>query len=665
MPGVLPINLDDLLHCRTVESARVELKASWRPETTGFQTLRTICAFANDFHNLNGGYVIIGVREHEGRAVLPPAGLTPAALEEAQKWIRDGCQRMLDPVYQPILSPETVEGRHILVVWASGSDTRPHRALRTPKGDRRYWIRLGSETVAADREGGLLRQLMEQTAKVPWDDRRTSGARIEDIHGTRVREYLRDVRSGLLDEPDDIQVYRSMQLTTRANDHEVPRNVGLLFFSDRPAKWFRGATIEVAQFAAGGAGDILEERVFASGAADQVRECLKYLDSLSSAHVKKRPDNFRARGFISYPSRAVRESLVNAVYHRGYDAHEVEPTKVYLFPDRIEITSYPGPVPGIRMEDLRPGARVPAVRARNRRIGEFLKELKLAEGRQTGLPRVFRAMADNGSPAPRFDFDESRTWFRVTLPAHPEYTALSALRDAAHLRALGREEDAVLRTEEAWKTNPTSAALAAEMIRLYGSRGRLEEAERAFRAFQRAIGNDPSPHLLNALVASFHEAGEAPRARELLSEQRRAAGADAVEAAILARRLGDERAAHRHFEQAGGLLRTDPRALLEFAQCKRALAQEAHWRRFEKGAPYSAEVNRGLLGEARVVLERAIQLDPPPMRRAWAWRELANIRRWLGAPRREVEEAFEEAIRLLPYEVRFQQELERFRSRRR
>ena len=47
----LPINLDDLLYCRGVESERVEFKASWDPDRTGPQVLRTICAFANDQQN--------------------------------------------------------------------------------------------------------------------------------------------------------------------------------------------------------------------------------------------------------------------------------------------------------------------------------------------------------------------------------------------------------------------------------------------------------------------------------------------------------------------------------------------------------------------------------------------------------------------------------------
>ena len=127
MSAILSINLDDLLHCRGVESERVEFKASWDAHTTGPQVLRTICAFANDLHNLNGGYVVIGVGERDGRAALPAAGLSAQEMEEAQRWILGNCRR-LDPPYFPIPSPETVGGRLILVLWAPASDTKPHRA---------------------------------------------------------------------------------------------------------------------------------------------------------------------------------------------------------------------------------------------------------------------------------------------------------------------------------------------------------------------------------------------------------------------------------------------------------------------------------------------------------------------------------------------------------
>jgi ATP-dependent DNA helicase RecG len=60
------------------------------------------------------------------------------------------------------------------------------------------------------------------------------------------------------------------------------------------------------------------------------------------------------------------------------------------------------------------------VPAKNRCIGELVKELKLAEARGTDIRKVFKAMIENGSPLPRYKFDEEGTYFTVILPAHPE-----------------------------------------------------------------------------------------------------------------------------------------------------------------------------------------------------------------------------------------------------
>ena len=660
MSTILPVNLDNLLYCRGVESERVEFKASWDPHTTGPQVLKTICAFANDYHNLNGGYVVLGVGEREGRAALPPAGLTAEEVEAAQKWLRGQCNR-LDPLYQPILSPETVAGRLVLVVWAPASEVKPHRApdAGAGGGPARYWVRLGAETVDAERRGDLLRGLIQQTARVPWDDRRAHDAQVEDLREPKVREYLRDVGSGLLDDPDERGVYRRMRLTTKVNDHEAPRNVGLLFFARDPVEWFRGAKIEVVQFAADRAGDVQEERIFGGALVDQLRDCLGYLENLSTRHLQKQHDRSRVRGWVSYPMLALRETLVNAVYHRGYDVAQPEPTKVYLFPNRVEITSYPGPAPGIEARHLLPNAEVPPVPARNRRIGEFLKELGLAEMRLSGLRKVFREMEANGSQAPRFEFDEQRIWFQATLPAHPEYAALSAARDAAHLRALGEHREALRRIESAWASNQGSAVLASEMIRAYAKSGEFERAEEVLAVFEAHGPESAVPHVANTLIDALLEAGEENRARKLLRHGRPALfGQDAIDAAILARRVRDSRAAHRYFERAGEAVYSDPRALLEFAQTKLWLANEAH-------RQHQRDTNRRFLTEARGLLERVLQLDASPARHAWAWRELARTLRWLHAPIREVEGAYRRAIELLPDEPRFSQELERLQAARR
>ena len=56
MTTKLPINLTNLLQQRTIESERVEYKAGWNPESV----IHTLSACANDFHDLGGGYVVVG-----------------------------------------------------------------------------------------------------------------------------------------------------------------------------------------------------------------------------------------------------------------------------------------------------------------------------------------------------------------------------------------------------------------------------------------------------------------------------------------------------------------------------------------------------------------------------------------------------------------------------
>lgn len=88
-----------------------------------------------------------------------------------------------------------------------------------------------------------------------------------------------------------------------------------------------------------------------------------------------------------------------------------------MFPDRIEILSFPGPLPPIKNEDLQK-RRVIARDYRNRRTGDFLKELRLTEGKATGFPLIGDEMSRNGNPEPQFYTDEEKTLFLGKLPAH-------------------------------------------------------------------------------------------------------------------------------------------------------------------------------------------------------------------------------------------------------
>ena len=412
MDSLLPVNIDDLLHQRGVEGSRVEFKASWNEGPVADQVLRTICAFANDYLETNGGFIVLGVEERSGTAVLPPKGLDSQRLTSIQKSIR-GQSRRIQPECEVIQSHEVVADRHLLVLWVPASEDRPHTAPESRRGKHKHYIRLEAETVEA--RGRYLEELIRRKGRKPFDDRPAPEFALTDLRASLVREFLREIGSGLLEEPDDGEVYRRAQLSARMNGREVPRNVALMFFSDDPERAFPGARIELVQFAQGG--DVLDEQTYRGPLHRQLHDAVRSLGQRIAQRIRKVPGRAESETWASYPFGAIEEAVGNAVHHRSYELRE--PTKIYLQEDRLEIISYPGPVPGLQPEHFEAGASPPPVPARNRRIGELLKELGLVEMRGTGLGKIHREMAANGSPPPRFEFDEERTYFRVVLPIHP------------------------------------------------------------------------------------------------------------------------------------------------------------------------------------------------------------------------------------------------------
>lgn len=67
---------------------------------------------------------------------------------------------------------------------------------------------------------------------------------------------------------------------------------------------------------------------------------------------------------------------------------------------------------------------------RNRRLGEYLKELNMTEGRSTGIPTIQNVLENNGSPRATIVTDDDRTFFRITIPCHE--SAGNIIADIAH-----------------------------------------------------------------------------------------------------------------------------------------------------------------------------------------------------------------------------------------
>ena len=176
----------------------------------------------------------------------------------------------------------------------------------------------------------------------------------------------------------------------------------------------------------------------------------------------------------TYPYRAVEEILANAVYHRSYQVHE--PVTVRITPSGMEVISFPGFARSITDEDI--ADKIIRGRTyRNRRIGDFLKELRLIEGHNTGFPNAYAALAENGSPDLRFQMDDERSFLAVTIPVHPHFLPGNDARTQAYekriLQALSDEPLSLTMLAHAMGYKGISKKLSTTVERLLAQR-RLE-----------------------------------------------------------------------------------------------------------------------------------------------------------------------------------------------
>ena len=311
---------------------------------------------------------------------------------------------------------------YVIVIWVSGGYGRPYKASKdvfgkdAPKSSKYYYIRKFSSTIIASAEEE--KELFYISMDIPFDDRPNFAAEVDDLDIGLMRHHLKEIGSTLYERStkmSDLDIAKDMQLVSGPTERIKPLNVGILMFSEQPEKYFRYARIEVVDIP-DPTGNNMTEKVFTGPIQRQLKDVLAYIKNYTIKDVIiKDKTKAEAVKIYNYPYAAIEEILSNAVYHRSYQINE--PITVRITPENIEITSFPGFDRSISDESI---AKY-SIRARiyrNRRIGDFLKELRLIEGRNTGFPNAIKSLRENGSDLLKFDMDDNRTYLSVTIPVH-------------------------------------------------------------------------------------------------------------------------------------------------------------------------------------------------------------------------------------------------------
>lgn len=240
----LEISIEDLLNKRRMESDRIEFKAGWNPD----DIYRSVCAFANDFDNVGGGYIVVGVEEKNGFAVRPVKGINEQELDKIQKEIL-GYNNTMVPAYFPKVILEEVDQKFVMVLWVAAGVQRPYKVPEhvTAKRDKKhyYYIRYASSSVRANPEQE--RELVNMAYHAPFDARPNFEASEEDISVTLLRDHLVETKSKLskqVIERGVMPVLNDMQLLVGPPEHQYISNAALMMFCGHLDKFFPYTHVE-------------------------------------------------------------------------------------------------------------------------------------------------------------------------------------------------------------------------------------------------------------------------------------------------------------------------------------------------------------------------------------------------------------------------------------
>lgn len=435
----LPINIEDLLNKQKIESNRIEFKSGWNPD----KIYHTICAFATDLDNTGGGYILVGVEQDEnGLAKRPVKGLPIETIDNIMKEMvgydaKITSSNLRSIAYNTRVSKEDVDGQTILAIWVPTGPNRPYcvpESVVTKKSPLKYYVRSKASTIEA--KGETLDEVRDLADRTPFDERGNEAIKIDDISGVLVYEHLKAVKSKLIENftsrPLE-DILDEMNLLTGPSERRLIKNVTAMMFCEHPEKFFPATQVDIVIFPEGSIENpdiMIEVPKIVGPVPKMIGEALSYLrTNVIKKRISKPTDNEKSDKAYNYPYQAFEESVVNALYHRDYQ--EREPVEITIEPTHIDILSYSGPDRSITSEAIKAAQRLKARRYRNRRLGDFLKELDLTEGRATGIPTIQKSLRENGSEKAVIETDDDRTYFLMTIPCRKDMINSNGLETAS------------------------------------------------------------------------------------------------------------------------------------------------------------------------------------------------------------------------------------------
>ena len=341
-----------------------------------------VARYGAGFANAEGGVLILGIEDDHS---ITGHRLPPKALES----LLAVTQARLQPP-QPPGFLVSVDGQELVVFDVPSADG-PVQVT----GDG-FPLRIGDQTIETSES--KIRALKFQGLVESYESR-PSPLALADLD----RELLAQARQGAgLEALSDGEYLLKRKLADRRGSGLVLRQAAELLFAmqgpEHPNSGVRVFRVVGTERRLGAEHNV-EERPRIEGNLPEVwQEALSVVGSLMRQPSRLVGNRFRP--VSEYPRFSWQEALLNAIAHRDYSVQGAG-IEVWLFDDRMEVTSPGGLLPELSLDELLSLRRVHC--SRNPRLMRTLVDLGLTRDQGEGIPRMFAEMADAFLPTPRIN----------------------------------------------------------------------------------------------------------------------------------------------------------------------------------------------------------------------------------------------------------------------
>lgn len=365
----------------------------------------TLSSFSNQD---GGGIIVFGLDEEQG---FKPVGVYD--LQDLQKKVTEQCNQMVPPV-KAVFTTAVLDGMNICSAEIPSVDVsdRPiyYSGVGKVKGS---YIRVGdADLPMTDYE---IYSFEAYKKHVHDDQRMVEQADLSLLRKDELDRYLLDMKVNRpgFSKLSTEQMLEMLSITRSGK----PTLASVLNFGIYPQGYFPQLAIIAVVVPGENLGDVSSDGTrFTDNKRIEgtLNEMLEGAISFCNRNMKTKTmidsKTGERKDQTEYPINAIREIVLNALIHRDYSAYtEGTPIQIYFYSNRLEIHSPGGLYGRMTVEELghsRPDLRNPALAT----MSEFLLH---TENRYSGIPTIYREMAQRNLPKPKFE--NKRNEFVVTL----------------------------------------------------------------------------------------------------------------------------------------------------------------------------------------------------------------------------------------------------------